>query len=116
MDTYEQVDLIVGAMKCLQKACVLHEINRQNIMNANIVKQLKPFLQRDEPDVVKELCIVLRSLILDDDIRVEFGKAHEHARMLAADFLVELANLLKSKIMSIITFNRKYLILSFVRV
>lgn len=43
------------------------------------------------------MCTVFRYLILDDDIRVEFGKAHEHARSIAAEVLVEITTLLTSK-------------------
>lgn len=41
-----------------------------------------------------ETCSVFRHLILDDDVRVEFSKAHEHARTIASDVLVELTELL----------------------
>lgn len=44
--------------------------------------------------LLKETCSVFRHLILDDDIRVEFSKAHEHARAIATDVLVELTELL----------------------
>lgn len=44
--------------------------------------------------VLKETCAVFRHLILDDDIRVEFSKAHEHARTIAAEVLTELTELL----------------------
>ena len=39
---------------------------------------------------------MFRYLILDDDIRVEFGKAHEHARTIAAEVLVDITTLLTS--------------------
>lgn len=41
---------------------------------------------------------VFRHLILDDDIRVEFSKAHDHARAIAADVLTELTELLTGKL------------------
>lgn len=44
--------------------------------------------------MLKETCALLRHLILDDDVRIEFSKAHEHARTIAADVLVELTQLL----------------------
>lgn len=65
------------------------------IMNEDIlVKHLKPLLSRDEPEVVKNVCTTFRFLILDDDIRVEFGKAHDHARLIAQECLVELTQLM----------------------
>lgn len=42
------------------------------------------------------MCTVFRYLVLDDDIRVDFGKAHDHARMIAAEVLVEITTLLTS--------------------
>lgn len=44
--------------------------------------------------VLKETCAVFRHLILDDDVRVEFSKAHDHARAIAVDVLAELTELL----------------------
>jgi armadillo repeat-containing protein 6 len=37
------------------------------------------------PLVVRQVCAVMRSLIMDDDIRVPFGKAHDHARLIASE-------------------------------
>lgn len=43
------VDILVFSL--LSKACIMHEINRQNIINANIIKYLKPHLSSDDPEV-----------------------------------------------------------------
>lgn len=40
---------------------------------------------RGIPRVVRTTCRALRSFTLDDDVRKPFGKAHEHARLLAED-------------------------------
>lgn len=70
-------------------------MNRQLIVNEDIlVKHLKPLLARTEPEVIKNICICFRFLILDDDIRVEFGKAHDHARLIAQGCLVQLTQLM----------------------
>lgn len=37
---------------------------------------------------------MFRHLILDDDVRIEFSKAHEHARTIAAEVLIDLTQLL----------------------
>lgn len=49
----EQTDVPVrcGALRLLAKACVMHEINRQNIVNADIVKYLKPLLADESSEV-----------------------------------------------------------------
>lgn len=74
---------------------MLHENNRQLIVNEDIlVKHLKPLLSRSEPEIIKNVSTCFRYLILDDDIRVEFGKAHDHARMIAQESLVELTQLM----------------------
>lgn len=44
--------------------------------------------------VLKETCSLFRHLILDDDVRIEFSKAHEHARTISADCLVDLTRLM----------------------
>lgn len=74
---------------------MLHENNRQLIVNGDIlINHLKPLMNRDEPEIIKNVCTTLRFLILDDDIRVEFGKAHDHARLIAQECLVELTHLM----------------------
>ncbi|KAJ6635179.1 Armadillo repeat-containing protein 6 like [Pseudolycoriella hygida] len=91
-----QTDVAIrcSVLRLIAKACVMHEINRQNIMNADIVTYLKPLLADESSEIVTEVCTVFRYLILDDDIRVEFGKAHEHARSIATEVLTEITTLL----------------------
>lgn len=114
-------ELICGALGILKYAALLHEINRQNIINTDIVKCLKPLIHRDESvsvnqwnvihtystdffsftlKILKETCAVFRNLILDDDIRVEFSKAHDHARAIAAEILTDLTQLLNGMTIS----------------
>ena len=40
---------------------------------------------KGEVEVVKEACSALRVLTFDDDIRVPFGKAHDHAKMIVTE-------------------------------
>lgn len=95
LDTQKNAYIVCDVLKWIQKACMLHEMNRQLIVNEDIlVRHLKPLLSRDEVAVIKNVCTCLRFLILDDDIRVEFGKAHDHARMIAQECLVELTQLM----------------------
>lgn len=95
LDTQTNSIIICDVLRWTQKACLLHEMNRQLIVNEEIlVKHLKPLLGRDEVDIIKNVCTCFRFLILDDDIRVEFGKAHDHARMIAQECLVELTQLM----------------------
>lgn len=52
------------------------------------------YFDNNHVQVLKETCSLFRHLILDDDVRIEFSKAHEHARIIAADALIELTHLL----------------------
>uniref|UniRef100_A0A6B2EJQ8 Armadillo repeat-containing protein 6 n=1 Tax=Phlebotomus kandelakii TaxID=1109342 RepID=A0A6B2EJQ8_9DIPT len=81
-------------LKWLQKVCVLHEMNRQMIIEGDAVKHLKVLLTARSPGTIRDLCTLFRNLVLDDDIRVEFGKAHEHARVIAESCLTDLTKLL----------------------
>lgn len=89
--------LVCLALSVASRACVMHEINRQNIMNADIMRFLRPLVASDCAEVVRRLCTVLRFLILDDDVRVEFGKAHDHAKAIATVLLAELTALMGSE-------------------
>lgn len=58
---------------------------------------IKNFDKLLQSDAIKEVCAVIRSLCLDDDIRIQVSKAHEHARFLAVDLLCELTSLTESE-------------------
>lgn len=94
LELKNQLDITCLTLQWLQKASIMHEMNRQNIMSSNVVKLLKPLLGKDNPRVIREVTAVLRFLVLDDDIRVEFGCAHEHARQIANEVLLQLVELL----------------------
>nr|CAD7409337.1 unnamed protein product [Timema cristinae] len=86
-----QVQVLGWAREC----CFKHENNRQNLVKHGIVARLKVLLEHDDvlSPVVRSVCALMRALVLDDDIRVVFGLAHEHARKLAEETLVTLINL-----------------------
>lgn len=90
----DQLEVACLTLQWMQKACIMHEMNRQSIMASNAIKVMKPLLVKDNPRLIKELTAVLRFLVLDDDIRVEFGCAHEHARQIANEVLLQLVELL----------------------
>lgn len=77
LKTQTDKDIICNSLKWIQKSCFFHEMNRQMIMNEEeFVKYLKQLLvdRSDERVIVKNVDACFRYLILDDDIRVEFGK------------------------------------------
>lgn len=85
-------------LKWIRECCIKHELNRQKIFNADILNDLKSVLTAKETSVavVKEVCIVLRALTLDDDVRHDYGKAHDHAAAIARQTLQTLVGLLSS--------------------
>lgn len=91
---HKNEQVICLTLQWLQKCCIMHEMNRQKIINGNIVVFLKEFVSNKNDNVLREVLAVCRYLVLDDDIRVEFGCAHEHARQLAVEFIITLTNLL----------------------
>lgn len=94
-ESQEREEITLLTLQWLQKACIMHEINRQNIMNTPALKLMKPLLAAKPSErLVRELTAVFRFLVLDDDIRVEFGCAHEHARQIAGEVLLPLVELL----------------------
>lgn len=86
-------------LRWIRACCIKHEANRQNIFNADIFNRLKKILTRDNATAseVRDACSVIRALVLDDDIRHEYGKAHEHATVIARGALDVLTGLLSSK-------------------
>nr|CAB3223154.1 armadillo repeat-containing protein 6 [Phallusia mammillata] len=75
------------ALKNLKLCCTKHEGNRVHfVKQGGIEKSLKTAEQHQEVEnVIKEVCGVLRCLALDDDVRVQFGKAHEHIKKVVND-------------------------------
>lgn len=97
LESTDDILTIKHCFKCLQRASVMHENNRQQIIEAGIVDIIKTQLQSEEPFIIKEACGLVRMLVLDDDIRVEISKAHEHAREIAGVALEEITKLLDSE-------------------
>lgn len=69
------------------ECCLKHENNRQKLVEAGALAHLTAFLlgHRSNSRVVRATSKALRAFTLDDDIRQEFSKAHDHARSLVED-------------------------------
>jgi len=80
-------DLLVIILKLMRNTCTKHESNRQMFVKKELITLLVNLLtvHKNEPLIVIEACGLLRSLTYDDDIRVPFGKAHEHAKMIVTE-------------------------------
>lgn len=75
------------AVRLSRRVCLKHEQNRQNLVKAGILGHLTTSIANHgaDPDVVRETCSALRIMTFDDDIRVPFGHAHDHAKMIVMD-------------------------------
>lgn len=99
LDTYSDISTLQLLLRWIRECCIKHELNRQGIFNADIFSKLKKILIRDDmsgPEL-RDACAVIRALVLDDDIRQEYGKAHEHATIIAKGALNVLTGLMPSK-------------------
>lgn len=76
-----------STINVIRLACIMHESNRQKFVGCDLIEQLILVLRnfKTQVAVIKEACSTLRVLTLDDDIRVPFGKGHEHAKMIASE-------------------------------
>lgn len=97
LDTQKNADIQMKVLEWTKVCCIKHEQNRQDIFAMKILPRLTNLLHTKDvsPGVVKNICCVARALTLDDDIRVQYGKSHEHARELASEILCTLTDLLQ---------------------
>lgn len=74
-------------IRTVRHCCLKHEQNRQDLVKAGVLNLLTSAIMRhiERPEVVKEACVALRVMTFDDDVRVPFGHAHEHAKMIVLE-------------------------------
>eukprot|EP00052_Salpingoeca_macrocollata_P021100 m.180152 g.180152 ORF g.180152 m.180152 type:complete len:539 (-) comp21458_c0_seq6:28-1644(-) len=82
-----QPDVVVPALQTIRQACIKHELNRQTFVAAGLPDLLSAALEQHaaHAEVVLGAAQCMRALVLDDDLRVPFGKAHEHAKQLVTE-------------------------------
>ncbi|XP_038181116.1 armadillo repeat-containing protein 6 [Arvicola amphibius] len=80
-------ELTSCGIRCVRHACLKHEQNRQSLVKAGVLPLLIAAITQhgQHADVVREACWALRVMTFDDDIRVPFGHAHEHAKMIVQE-------------------------------
>lgn len=80
-------ELLVLNLKIIKNTCIKHESNRQMYVKKKLITNLVTILteNKSEGNVVSETCGLLRCLTYDDDVRVPFGQAHEHAKMIVTE-------------------------------
>ncbi|XP_019620441.1 PREDICTED: armadillo repeat-containing protein 6-like [Branchiostoma belcheri] len=83
----DDAPLQASTFKAIYATCLKHETNRQAYIEHGLLPCLMKALETHgaNADVVKSACTVVRVLTFDDDIRVPFGKAHEHAKMMVME-------------------------------
>lgn len=83
----DAADPTCSGIRCVRHACLKHEQNRQGLVKAGVLPLLTGAITRHggHAGVVREACWALRAVTLDDDIRVPFGRAHDHARMIVQE-------------------------------
>ncbi|XP_015282865.1 PREDICTED: armadillo repeat-containing protein 6 [Gekko japonicus] len=86
-ESRDDAELTLAAVRGIRYACLKHEQNRQDLVKGGILQLLAGAIVRhgDRADVVREACSGLRILTFDDDIRVPFGHAHDHAKMIVVE-------------------------------
>nr|XP_034172742.1 armadillo repeat-containing protein 6 homolog [Osmia lignaria] len=96
LDNHSDIPTLQCLLRWIRECCIKHELNRQGIFNADIFNKLKKILVQDNASAseIRDACAVIRALVLDDDIRHEYGKAHEHASVIAKGALNILTNLM----------------------
>uniref|UniRef100_G3TNY0 Armadillo repeat containing 6 n=1 Tax=Loxodonta africana TaxID=9785 RepID=G3TNY0_LOXAF len=80
-------NLTCTALRLVRHVCLKHEQNRQALVKAGVLPLLTGAIVQHGrcADVVREACGALRVMTLDDDIRVPFGHAHTHAKMIVQE-------------------------------
>ncbi|XP_058478823.1 armadillo repeat-containing protein 6 [Solea solea] len=83
----EDLSVTSVAILTVRRCCLKHEQNRQDLVKAGVLPLLTTAATRhsDSAELVKEVSAALRVLTFDDDVRVTFGQAHEHAKMIVLE-------------------------------
>ena len=79
---------------------VLPMFNFQRFLNCeSIIASLKEVLDNEtfSPEVLRMLCKLFQTFVLNDDIRAEFPHGHQHACQIANEFIDPLIKRLKSE-------------------
>ncbi len=73
--------LVEASLEATLNCSVRHEHNRQNFVSNNLLDLLDKVVQSHTVRVAR----IWQALVQDDDVRVPFGKAHDHAREIVED-------------------------------
>lgn len=76
-----------AAVSVVRNCCLKHEQNRQDLVKEGVLPLLTGAITRHtrRAELVKEASAALRVMTFDDDVRVTFGHAHDHAKMIVLE-------------------------------
>ncbi|XP_056368567.1 armadillo repeat-containing protein 6 isoform X6 [Oenanthe melanoleuca] len=83
----EDAEMTLAGIRCVRHACLKHEQNRQDFVKGGILPLLTGAITQHghSAEVVRAAASALRIMTFDDDIRVPFGHAHDHAKMIVLE-------------------------------
>ena len=84
-ETDEQKELVAATLDCVLNCCVRHEQNRQNLVRNGLLDKVDAVLEAGGGGFEIRVARIWQALVQDDDVRVPFGKAHDHAREIVED-------------------------------
>lgn len=75
------------AVRIVHHCCLKHEQNRQDLVKGGVLPLLTAAMTQHSgcAELVKEVSAALRVMTFDDDVRVMFGHAHEHAKTIVLE-------------------------------
>ncbi|TWW72626.1 armadillo repeat-containing protein 6 [Takifugu flavidus] len=83
----EDSEVTRAAIKTVRHCCLKHEQNRQDLVKGGVLALLTSSITQhsDCAELVKEASVALRVMTFDDDVRVTFGHAHDHAKIIVLE-------------------------------
>ncbi|XP_030822733.1 armadillo repeat-containing protein 6 isoform X2 [Camarhynchus parvulus] len=83
----EDAEVTLAGIRCVRHACLKHEHNRQAFVKGGVLPVLTGAITQhgSAAELVRMAASALRVMTFDDDIRVPFGHAHDHAKMIVLE-------------------------------
>ena len=85
---YQEDSSVTCIAICVVRHCCLkHEQNRQDLIKGGVLSLLTSAIKQHCgcAELLKEASAALRVMTFDDDVRVTFGHAHEHAKIIVLE-------------------------------
>ncbi|XP_071308180.1 armadillo repeat-containing protein 6 isoform X2 [Agelaius tricolor] len=86
-ERHQDAEVTLAGIRCVRHACLKHEHNRQALVRGGVLAVLTGAIARhgSAAELVRTAASALRVMTFDDDIRVPFGHAHDHAKMIVLE-------------------------------